>query len=76
MERKYLKIIIFTLIIIGGILTLQMLITSYGMALAHPPTTQEQLAIAIIGAFISISWYFPFFIIAFWLSRKIKNSNH
>lgn len=39
-----------------------------------PPTSQEQIAIAIIDVIIGITWHFPFFIIAYLLYRKYKTT--
>ncbi len=68
MKSKYLKIIAIVLIGIGAILTSQMLYDIYQMELITP----SEFSITVIGAIISVSWYFPFFIIGFILLRKSK----
>jgi len=72
MKLKYLRIIILILIGIGIFLTIKTIYTSYLMHLVDPPISQEEIAIAIIGVIISIAWYLPFFIIAYWLYRVSK----
>ncbi|MBA4718181.1 MAG: hypothetical protein HRO68_03410 [Nitrosopumilus sp.] len=72
MQQKYLQIIILILVGIGLSFTINAIYTSYLMHSIDPLTSQEQIAIAIIGVIISIAWYFPFFIIAYWLYRKYK----
>lgn len=72
MKPKNLRIIAFALIGIGGYLTSNSLAKYYQWYLADPIISQEQLAISIIGAIITTSWYFPFFIVSFILLRKAK----
>jgi len=73
MQQKYLRIIILILVGIGLYFTINVIYTSYLMHSIDPSTSQEQLAIAIIGVILSVAWHFPFFIIAFWLYRKQKH---
>ncbi len=71
MQKKYLQIIIIVLIFIGVHLTIDKIFTTYQTHLSEP----DDFFIALIGVVISIVWYFPFFIIAYWLYRKQKLVN-
>ena len=71
MNKKLIIIIIAIVLIgIGAILTSQMLYDIYQMELITP----SEFSITVIGAIISVSWYFPFFIIGFILLRKSKKN--
>jgi len=71
MQKKHLQIIIIVLAFVGMHLTIDRLFTLYQTHLSEP----DDLLIALIGVIISIAWYFPFFIIAYWLYRKQKLMN-
>lgn len=70
MKSKYLRIIAIVLICVGAYFTLNQINISYQMQLNG---LTDDLAIVVIGAVLSIAWYFPFFIIAYWLYRKQKS---
>ncbi|WP_067958278.1 hypothetical protein [Nitrosopumilus sp. Nsub] len=72
MNQKYIKIIIVVLIVFGLYFTVTSIHNSYQFQL----TNQNELPIAIIGALISTVWFFPFFIIAYFVYRKYKKSTN
>ena len=76
MQQKYLRIIILILVGTGISLTVNTIYTSYLMHSIDPPTSQEQLVVALIGVILSIAWHFPFFIIAYLLYRKYKKTKN
>ncbi len=71
MKSKYLRIIVIVLICVGAYFTLNQINISYQM---ESNGLTDDIAIVIIGSILSITWYFPFFIIAYWLYRKQKTN--
>jgi len=70
MQGKYLQSIIIILVGVGLYFSINVIYTSYQM---HQ-TEESDLLVALIGVIITISWNFPFFIIAYWLYRKQKTN--
>ena len=72
MKSKYLRIIAIVLIGVGAYFTLNQINISYQM---ESNGLTDDLAIVIIGAIFIIAWYFPFFIIVYWLADMPQDNN-
>ncbi len=59
---------------VGVSLTGTILIRSIIQYQMNPLIAQEDVIIAIIGVTLGMAWYFPFFIVSYYMYRKYLNN--